>query len=250
MGNKTPLKQDTITHGDWMIVDRKRTKKKFPIQSAKNQDLPKRAIVNPFGVLADMEGAHDEVKVVNNVSNKTASLTKGTTPKRKWVKKRARNNELKIHMQKSPVQPTPLAHEVLTPNGPNCTNKAQFPNEKPQLKGKDLLTHPSAPLIASSLLVKSSSMVSQITSCPTSSAKPTFNSTMNIEWVAGNRFRFRDEEDEDNSCLVPPPWFDLPPPHLHPASASSTHVETERGTKEIDMGSSFSDAPKLDMDPP
>ncbi|KAK7255803.1 hypothetical protein RIF29_29224 [Crotalaria pallida] len=140
-----------------------------------------------------MESAHEEVNVVNNVSNKNGSLTKGTTPKRKWVKKRARNNELKIHMQKSPVQPTPLAHEILTPNGPNHANKAQSSNEVPQLKGKDLLTQPSAPPIASSLSVKSASMFTQNTSCPTSSSKPTFKSAMNIEWVAGNRFRFWDK---------------------------------------------------------
>ncbi|KAK7257501.1 hypothetical protein RIF29_31523 [Crotalaria pallida] len=225
-------RHDSITHGDLMVVDRKRTKKKTPNQMAKNQDLSKAGNVNPFEILANMESAHDEINTVKNVSIKGGSPTKGAAPKRKWVKKRSRHNEVKIHSQTSPVQPTPLAHDNLNPNGPNYTNKAQIVVEEPLAKSKELLTLPT--ISASSLSLHNTAGISKNTSCPSSTLQPTFKSAMNIEWVTGNRFRFRDDEYDECAIMAPSPRSEIPPPCPQSGSASTIYqLKPQEGQRRL-----------------
>ncbi|KAK7290865.1 hypothetical protein RIF29_05603 [Crotalaria pallida] len=234
------LQHDSITHGDWMVVDRKKFKKKSP-SGAKDQEIIKGDIENRFGILANSESSHVQEQSMKNVTNKSGSHSKGATPKIKWVRKRSRNNEVKIHNQGSPSQPT---IDTLASNGPNNSIKAQIARKEPHSKGKATVGFSSATTKPSSSSVLSTSL--NTTSSP-SSSKPNFKSAMNIEWVAGNRFCFTDD-DEDEDSVLKPPNAHLPPRLQEAATAIASGSDSMRETKFLDSVTSV--APKDIKDPP
>ncbi|KAK7243496.1 hypothetical protein RIF29_38294 [Crotalaria pallida] len=85
-------------HGDWMLIDRKKLNRRAHAQGGNKQDFKKGYSTNPFSHLS----AHDswDLEVSRAVFNSGVSPTKEPPSRRKWVRKRARNNEVKIHKPK------------------------------------------------------------------------------------------------------------------------------------------------------
>ncbi|KAK7287113.1 hypothetical protein RIF29_00165 [Crotalaria pallida] len=195
LNHKIPIFEASVksTHGEWMIVDRRRNFRKGVTVGANNQvsQVGKKGVIsNPFSLLSLEDNG--------NLNNSRATFSTGVSPtkepvsRRKWVRKRARNSEVKIHeqdqnaskVQDSTIQPVSQKANVASSDGPVSTiNPSQ-----PSLHGMD----------------KSDKNVMHVQKKqPPKPTKPSFKFAMNIEWVSGNKFCFLDDEGEVDSSLHP-----------------------------------------------
>ncbi|KAK7269713.1 hypothetical protein RIF29_22447 [Crotalaria pallida] len=167
------------THGDWMVVEKKKSNRRTHMQGALKQDPKKASSSNPF--------SHLPLHVSGDLEKSRAVFSSGVSPKkdppvrRKWVRKRTRNNDVKVHKQSS-SQKTPVTNPIADVDPPltDDMQNIQVVSIDEGTSGQDYVTK-------ASILEKSAT------------SKPTFKSAMNIEWVSGNKFRFLDEDENEHN---------------------------------------------------
>ncbi|KAK7282258.1 hypothetical protein RIF29_10902 [Crotalaria pallida] len=179
------------THGDWMLVERRKNIRKGTNQGANFQGGKKGNVSNPFTALSREDKG--DLNASRAVFSSGVSPTKEPIPKRKWVRKRMRSNGVKIHEQsQDQTQKGTLSKNIVhsSTNQPKATfgGVEAMHTEK---GGTMTTTTTSQHTLHDPMNGEKAQMKGKESQAP----KPSFKSAMNIEWVSGNKFRFLDDDE-------------------------------------------------------